>query len=879
MPGESSITDEKNDSALKQLDNQLQEVRSKLSRSTQENQHLRDQIAQLKKEHKYALNTQREDSDRNILVLEDEKEELNAKNCEMSAELDELRSKNEELRKIIKEPISEDVELRSVTSSAGSVSGSETTSNASQHDTPTSKSGRHSRANGRPMTAEERIGHMSVRMRALADEKELACGQRDLLIQRLQTKSFDFEQCQADLHRCERELQLTRQRLEDPEMHKKLSEAEKNVTDYEKKVRKGSEAPDGKVDLPRSSHRTHRSSSRAKESHESHHKRNDTKVSKRDRSNNVRRDGSKRDGATGPLRSGQRSQAAHKTSDANLHSSSSGTDGPDLEHPQESVTWCIPTYARQHVMGPQAKTIRDIEAESGCQRVRLEILPCAADFQKEMLGVNLCGTRANIDRAIQLIQARVDEVKCVKWETPASSIGHLIGAKGENVIRIRSNTNCNITIPPHNIQNRRLGDEPVTVTISGLDDNVKRAIEMLEERREERRESLVNPTVSEWKTPASSIPCLIGPGGECIKRIQSKTSCKIKMLPFHRRSVGDEPVTVTISGLDDNVKRAIEMLEERRESLEKSKVSEWKTPASSIPCLIGSNGEYIKRIRHQSNCTITIPTKTEHGAHGDEPVTVIIGGEDYDAINRAIQMLEERRKTSWHSRASAHSGPDSDSLLPPTTKAPRFSDYSRSPTSSQRPVDRNRSTRLPRPSPKSDRGRESDSSVFSDGTSTDHSVTELEEPVVFPIEVRNIGHISGQKGCYLKLIEMYSKCRIHVPGKGERSSSATHTQVTVTPLELSAEVQLARTLIDDFMAFRPLSGINPTRKIKGTLDQMRKFTPAVLSQIQSRARCYIVIPKESQDARAARTEQLFLHLYCVEKHASTAFGMIKKIMG
>eukprot|EP01083_Nonionella_stella_P069723 186073_1 len=123
MPGESSITDEKNDSALKQLDNQLQEVRSKLSRSTQENQHLRDQIAQLKKEHKYALNTQREDSDRNILVLEDEKEELNAKNCEMSAELDELRSKNEELQKIIKKPISEDVELHSATNWAGSVSG------------------------------------------------------------------------------------------------------------------------------------------------------------------------------------------------------------------------------------------------------------------------------------------------------------------------------------------------------------------------------------------------------------------------------------------------------------------------------------------------------------------------------------------------------------------------------------------------------------------------------------------------------------------------------------------------------------------------------------------------------------------------------------
>eukprot|EP01083_Nonionella_stella_P286940 976645_1 len=89
-------------------------------------------------------------------------------------------------------------------------------------------------------------------------------------------------------------------------------------------------------------------------------------------------------------------------------------------------------------------------------------------------------------------------------------------------------------------------------------------------------------------------------------------------------------------------------------------------------------------------------------------------------------LLSPSSPSSTHSLPPAHSGrPDSDSLLPPATNAPRFSEYSRSPTSSQWTIDRNRSTRLPRTSPKSDRGRErSYSNVFIDDTSTDHSVTE-----------------------------------------------------------------------------------------------------------------------------------------------------------
>jgi far upstream element-binding protein len=212
----------------------------------------------------------------------------------------------------------------------------------------------------------------------------------------------------------------------------------------------------------------------------------------------------------------------------------SGLDGEELT---------VPGYLVGFIIGKQGETLKHMETHSGC---KINVQQETGDEAKKVI---ILGSKQAIEVAKSLIYEKLEEgrvkygdapvpnlERTEEFPIPENKVGLIIGSKAATLKDLQVLSSAKIYITPDAQAGK--GRERM-VFITGTDENINKAIRLIEEVLQNGPNSIKNVDLSgitgssgEKQTfhvdiPAEVIGLLIGKGGETIKSIQQQSNCRV----------------------------------------------------------------------------------------------------------------------------------------------------------------------------------------------------------------------------------------------------------------------------------------------------------------------------------------------------------------
>ncbi|KAF1799839.1 hypothetical protein V8B55DRAFT_1542057 [Mucor lusitanicus] len=249
------------------------------------------------------------------------------------------------------------------------------------------------------------------------------------------------------------------------------------------------------------------------------------------------------------------------------------------------------------------------------------------------------GTPNDVARAKRELIAGLVVKRTVEIAVPANTRRFIIGAKGANLKQIEASTNTRVNFPRKDdedyVHHDDDSDEAVIVTIIGDTQGIRMAKEEIEKIVGEKA---AKQTIKIDNLDNKYYLFLAGPQNSNIKKLEEEYNVKIHIPAVIVDGNTNRVTAISITGDKEKVQAAKQALEKAYADIEKST----RSVAIGIPkhqhkYLYGKNGETLKEILAESNCTVEIPPLDDPS----ENVTII--GPDADLVKGLTVIMEKAR--------------------------------------------------------------------------------------------------------------------------------------------------------------------------------------------------------------------------------------------
>ena len=242
--------------------------------------------------------------------------------------------------------------------------------------------------------------------------------------------------------------------------------------------------------------------------------------------------------------------------------------------------------------------------------------------------VSISGGKFEVEDAEKILRRIIKNISVKEMQVDAKKMASLIGVKGQNRERIEKQTGAVLTGSEKGeffpgTQNR-------VVTISGVEEAVKEAEQMIEDQME-------NTVAREVQVDAKKMAFLIGVRGKNRERIEQETGAVVNTSEKGVFVPGTWNRVVTISGVEEAVKEAEQMIEDQ---MENTVVKEVQVDAKKMASLIGVKGQNKERIEQESGVVVNTSEKGEFFPGTRNQVVTISGTRE--AVKEAEKMIEEQ---------------------------------------------------------------------------------------------------------------------------------------------------------------------------------------------------------------------------------------------
>jgi len=227
-------------------------------------------------------------------------------------------------------------------------------------------------------------------------------------------------------------------------------------------------------------------------------------------------------------------------------------------------------------------------------------------------------------------------------DCPQHLVGRIIGHGGSNIQELQSKAGCQIKI------DQDVPDgAPRKINLIGSPDTVELGIKLVEECMAANSGgggggggSGASETL---QCPANRVGLIIGRGGETIKRLQADSGAHIQI---DQNMPHGEPRVITVTGGEDAVKRAADMIRELMDDGGGGGGGSGggNQPSITIECekhlvgrIIGRGGETIKMLQANSGSHIKIDQNVPVGM----PCKILVSGNTQDVVDRGAAAVRE----------------------------------------------------------------------------------------------------------------------------------------------------------------------------------------------------------------------------------------------
>ena len=274
----------------------------------------------------------------------------------------------------------------------------------------------------------------------------------------------------------------------------------------------------------------------------------------------------------------------------------------------------------RQLIGAKGGEIEKIRKEFTAVQISFPDLGSKSDI------VKLCGPKEDVDKCVKYFSKLTQELLECDHQTKVPILKQfhefVIGKGGENIRRIRDETDTRIDLP-------NSGRQSDMVTITGKKENVAKAVEAIMKIQSE----TANIVTSEILIPAMVDNTVTGAGGKLIQSMMAE--CGGVEIKFPESGSGSDKVTVR--GLVEDVEKAVKLLSELSDEKQPSAIStEIKAQPQLHKFLFGKAGCNIQNIMDETGAKIIFP-----GTKDADKESIIITGTK-EAVAAAKKELEVR---------------------------------------------------------------------------------------------------------------------------------------------------------------------------------------------------------------------------------------------
>ena len=239
--------------------------------------------------------------------------------------------------------------------------------------------------------------------------------------------------------------------------------------------------------------------------------------------------------------------------------------------------------------------------------------------------VSISGGKFEVEDAEKILRRIIKNISVKEMQVDAKKMASLIGVKGQNRKRIEQETGA--VVKTSEKAEFVPGTQNRVVTISGVEEAVKEAEQMIEDQME-------NTVAREVQVDAKKMAFLIGVRGKNRERIEQETGAVVNTSAKGEFFPGTRNQVVTISGTKEAVKEAEKMIEEQ---IDDTVVKEVQVDAKKMASLIGVKGQNRERVEQQTGALVMTGERGEFDPGTQKQVITISGTEE--AVCEAEKIL------------------------------------------------------------------------------------------------------------------------------------------------------------------------------------------------------------------------------------------------
>jgi phosphate starvation-inducible protein PhoH len=220
------------------------------------------------------------------------------------------------------------------------------------------------------------------------------------------------------------------------------------------------------------------------------------------------------------------------------------------------------------------------------------------------------------------------------YDYPSEFSGHLIGAGGSNINKLRETYGVEINLKEG----------------KGEIKGIKVAVDAAKRKLDSQIKEVQDKATKTLKIPQQFHATIIGSGGETVKRLETRHDVRIMFPKSSRRETGsdaDEGGPSNKQGLDEVVikgnKAGVAAASEEIQALykyeeDKSHVATIPVAAKAIEFMFKNAAKEIRQLREDTQARIDIPQRSEAGS--DETLTIKIRGTQEEVKNAKAVLLK-----------------------------------------------------------------------------------------------------------------------------------------------------------------------------------------------------------------------------------------------
>jgi len=210
----------------------------------------------------------------------------------------------------------------------------------------------------------------------------------------------------------------------------------------------------------------------------------------------------------------------------------------------------------------------------------------------------------------------------------------IIGPEGKTLGKIQSASGCKVSLP-------KKGSGVNVITLTGSPEAIATAKTIINDLCEKGYSQSIDANMTDLKIKVTNMGLMLGPKGENIRAIQSKTNTKINLPPK-----GSDEGMATIIGDSDDVVNAANAIKEllangfcslTHENWAKMTVG---FPAAMIGVLVGPKGETLKTIESGSGCRINVPKTDREDKTSILSISVMGPEKGVEDVVRQIKSIQ-----------------------------------------------------------------------------------------------------------------------------------------------------------------------------------------------------------------------------------------------